>query len=111
MNRWSTGAGWSGGRRGSRPAVQYGSRNGGPTMPIHDWTRVRAGRFHHFHQRWIGAIGDVLNGGVLPPNYFALAEQKAGGPEPDVVTLKVPTRAGAGNGPAGTAVADVPPKV
>ena len=24
-------------------------------MPIHDWTRVDAGIFHHFHQRWIGA--------------------------------------------------------
>jgi hypothetical protein len=30
-------------------------------MPIHDWTRVNAGVFHHFHQRWIGAITDVLN--------------------------------------------------
>lgn len=42
-------------------------------MPIHDWTRVRAGTFHHFHQRWIAALGDTLNTGWLPPGYFALA--------------------------------------
>jgi hypothetical protein len=29
-------------------------------MPIHDWTRVRAGTFHHFHQRWFAALGDAL---------------------------------------------------
>jgi hypothetical protein len=80
-------------------------------MPIHDWTHVRAGRFHHFHQRWIGAIGDALNGGLLPPDYFALAEQKTGGPEPDVVTLKLPAKPGAGGQPVGTAVVDAPPKV
>ncbi|HKB03907.1 MAG TPA: DUF4058 family protein [Gemmataceae bacterium] len=80
-------------------------------MPIHDWTRVRPGRFHHFHQRWIGAIGDALNTGLLPPGYFALAEQKTGGPEPDVVTLKLPPKPGSEGRPVGTAVADVPPKV
>jgi hypothetical protein len=42
-------------------------------MPIHDWTRVRAGTFHHFHQCWIAALGDALNTGRLPPGYFALA--------------------------------------
>ncbi|HZW32184.1 MAG TPA: hypothetical protein VFF52_15845 [Isosphaeraceae bacterium] len=26
-------------------------------MPIHDWTRVQAGDFHHFHQCWVVAIG------------------------------------------------------
>lgn len=61
-------------------------------MPIHDWTRVRAGRFHHFHQRWIGALGDALNTGGLPPGYLALTEQKTGGPEPDVIALKTPER-------------------
>src|SRR5208337_5053320 len=24
-------------------------------MPVHDWTRVSAGIFHHFHLEWIGA--------------------------------------------------------
>jgi hypothetical protein len=28
----------------------------GSAMPVHDWTRVDAGVFHDFHQRWIGAI-------------------------------------------------------
>ncbi|HEX3148068.1 MAG TPA: DUF4058 family protein [Gemmataceae bacterium] len=57
-------------------------------MPIHDWTRMQAGDFHHFHQRWIGAIADALNSGQLPPGYLAMAEQVAGGPIPDVVTLQ-----------------------
>src|SRR3954462_8364591 len=57
-------------------------------MPIHDWTRVDAGIFHHFHQRWIGAITDVLNQRVLPRQYYALAEQQGAGFEPDVLTLK-----------------------
>jgi hypothetical protein len=57
-------------------------------MPIHDWTRVGAGIFHHFHQRWIGAITDVLNQGMLPGEYYALAEQQGAGFEPDVLTLR-----------------------
>ncbi len=58
-------------------------------MPIHGWTRVEAGIFHHFHQRWIGAMGDALNGGLLPADYFALSEQVTGAPVPDVVTLRL----------------------
>ena len=27
-----------------------------PAMFIHDWSRVRAGIFHDFHQEWIGAV-------------------------------------------------------
>jgi hypothetical protein len=57
-------------------------------MPIHDWTRVDAGIFHHFHQRWIGVITDVLNQRLLPSEYYALAEQQGAGFEPDVLTLK-----------------------
>jgi hypothetical protein len=56
-------------------------------MPIHDWTRVDAGLFHAFHQRWISALSDALNGGTLPRDYFALAEQNIRGPIPDVLTL------------------------
>lgn len=44
-------------------------------MPIHDWTRVSHGLFHHFHQCWIGNLSDVLNGGLIPPCYFALIER------------------------------------
>jgi hypothetical protein len=57
-------------------------------MPIHDWTRVDAGIFHHFHQRWIVAITDVLNQRLLPGEYYALAEQQGAGFEPDILTLK-----------------------
>jgi Protein of unknown function (DUF4058) len=56
-------------------------------MPIHDWTKLEAGDFHHFHQRWIGALADALNGGLLPPEYIAMSEQVTGRPIPDVVTL------------------------
>ena len=57
-------------------------------MPIHDWARVDAGIFHHFHQRWVGAITDVLNQRLLPGDYYALAEQQGAGFEPDILTLK-----------------------
>ncbi len=56
-------------------------------MPIHDWTRVRPNRFHDFHQSWTIAIRNALNAGLLPSGYFAMVEQRAGGPEPDVITL------------------------
>ena len=58
-------------------------------MPIHDWTRVRANRFHHFHQTWTIQLAAALNAGRLPPGYFALAEQRASGPEPDVIALEL----------------------
>jgi hypothetical protein len=58
-------------------------------MPIHDWTRVDAGIFHHFHHRWTAAIADVLNQRLLPGDYYALSEQREAGFEPDVLTLKV----------------------
>jgi hypothetical protein len=48
-------------------------------MPIHDWTRVRANRFHHFHQMWSVTICNALNDGRMPTGYFALAEQITGG--------------------------------
>lgn len=57
-------------------------------MPIHDWRRVTAGTFHHFHQEWITEIGRALNHGLLPKGYYAMADQVAGGPHPDVLTLE-----------------------
>jgi hypothetical protein len=57
-------------------------------MPVHDWTRVGAGIFHDFHQGWIIAIRNALNEGVLPADFYALAEQVAEGPIPDVLTLE-----------------------
>ena len=62
-------------------------------MPIHDWTRVRANRFHDFHQTWTVAICNNLNAGRLPPGYFAMVEQKAGSPEADDITLETRTEA------------------
>ena len=60
-------------------------------MPIHDWTRVKAGIFHDFHHEWISEIKRSLNRGLLPPGYYAMAEQIAGGMGPDVLTLEMPT--------------------
>src|SRR2546423_494390 len=57
-------------------------------MPMHDWTRVEAGIFHAFHHRWISAISDTLNLGLLPRDYYALPEQVAAGFGPDVLTLQ-----------------------
>lgn len=56
-------------------------------MPVHDWTRVIAGTFHHFHHDWITSISRTLNSGLLPSEYYAMAEQIAGGLGPDVVAL------------------------
>ncbi len=80
-------------------------------MPIHDWSRVDHGVFHHFHQIWIAEIANFLNGGALPSDFLALAEQFVSGPIPDVVTLKRrPTAGVSENGPGGVAVADAPPQ-
>lgn len=78
-------------------------------MPIHDWTRVRANRFHDFHQCWTIAIRTALNAGLLPPGYFAMAEQKTPGPEPDVVTLELTPTTG-GHATGGLAVSNYPIK-
>jgi hypothetical protein len=89
-------------------------------MPIHDWTRVAAGIFHDFHHEWISTIKHALNQGLLPPDYYALAEQVAGGLHPDVLTLgrDRPASASADNGPSqtpsrngGIALATAPPRV
>ncbi|HUY33071.1 MAG TPA: DUF4058 family protein [Pirellulales bacterium] len=83
-------------------------------MPVHDWTGVEAGIFHDFHVAWIPEIRKALNGGLLPPGYYALAEQHVGRSIADVLTLHA--------GPApleplplppasgGTAVAEAPPR-
>jgi Protein of unknown function (DUF4058) len=57
-------------------------------MPVHDWSRVFAGAFHDFHLGWIAELRKALNGGVLPPDYYAMAEQVAGPTVPDVLTLQ-----------------------
>ena len=57
-------------------------------MPIHDWTRIPSGLFHHFHQSWTIRITDALNGGLLPDGVSALVEQRAGVKEPDVLAIE-----------------------
>ncbi len=56
-------------------------------MPMHDWTRVAPGIFHAFHNTWIGDLQKALNDRRLPPDYYALGEQRAGDLGPDVLTL------------------------
>ena len=87
-------------------------------MPIHDWTRVKAGIFHAFHHEWISEIGRALNRGLLPPEYYALPEQIAGGWGPDVLTLQAPqegtSKARKKSAPAnnvGVVLAETPPKL
>ncbi len=90
-------------------------------MPIHDWTRVYAGIFHDFHLEWIRSIKHALNNGLLPPDYYALAEQTAGGLHPDVLTLernRPSSPSVSGNGPSqppstngGIALDIAPPRV
>jgi hypothetical protein len=80
-------------------------------MPIHDWTRVKAGLFHSFHFHWINSLSNAMNTGVLPPDRFALPEQWIAGPFPEVLTLRLRSSNGA---PAGAApyiaVATSPPR-
>ena len=85
-------------------------------MPIHDWTRVGDGTFHDFHVAWIAEIRNALNGGLLPPSYYAQAEQIVGPLGPDVLTLQtagsVADKAVTGEEgeSGGLAVASVPPR-
>ena len=72
-------------------------------MPIHDWTRVQSGLFHHFHQDWSVEIARTLNRGLLAKGYYALVEQKVDGPEPDVIAVEMKKRAKpAGGSPTAT---------
>jgi hypothetical protein len=60
-------------------------------------------------------VSRALNGGLLPPSYYALPEQLAGGLGPDVLTLRHPFGNGAAPGleppGGGVALAVSPPKV
>ena len=79
-------------------------------MPIHDWTRVPAGTYHFFHQRWIQDIAAALNTGGLPPGYFAMSEVTAGGPIADVFTVQDKSRRRENGPTVGVAVLDAPPR-
>jgi hypothetical protein len=82
-------------------------------MPVHDWTRVDAGLFHFFQQHWNISLCDSLNGGGLPPGFFALAEQAVRGPVPDVLALRLGASKDDSVGVenfSGLAVVDSPPR-
>jgi hypothetical protein len=84
------------------------------SMPVHDWTRVGAGIFHHFHHEWISSIASALNRGILPDGQYALAEQITGGLGPDIVAVgsPVPAPVSKPDAPArGIALLEAPPKV
>jgi hypothetical protein len=77
-------------------------------MPVHDRTRVDAGTFHHFHTLWLSEMATALNTGVLPPDYYAMAEQIATRRQTDVLTLSaIAPRARQG----GITVLEAPPPV
>ena len=78
-------------------------------MPVHDWTRVRANRFHDFHQGWTVALCNALNAGLLPVGYFALVEQIPIRPRPDVIVLDLTPTPGSGL-LAGPTVRTTPPR-
>lgn len=71
-------------------------------MPIHDWTRVAPGIFHHFHHDWISSIARALNQGLLPTEYYAMAEQQAAGFGPDLLTPQAPPSDPMGSAPSTT---------
>src|SRR5262245_43244409 len=79
-------------------------------MPMHDWKRVPATIYHHFHQRWTIAICNTLNAGLLPPGYSALVEQHAGGLVPDVLALQRRSRSSRPDEPAGGLLTAAPPQ-
>lgn len=83
-------------------------------MPIHDWTRVHAGTFHALHLAWIAQLQQSLNNGILPPNFYAMGEQKAGVVGPDVLTLQTRDAEETGGAeepmPGTVAVAEAPPQ-
>src|SRR2546428_6530780 len=61
-------------------------------MPLHDWSRIPAGLFHHFHQDWAIEITRALNRGRLPKGLSALVEQRAGPRESDVLAIQRRTK-------------------
>jgi hypothetical protein len=61
-------------------------------MPLHDWSRVPSGLFHHFHQDWSIELARALNRGRLPEGTMALVEQRVGPRESDVLAIEARSR-------------------
>ena len=57
-------------------------------MPMHDWSKIPSGLFHHFHQDWSTEITRALNRGILPKGLSALIERRAGPKEADVLSIE-----------------------
>jgi Protein of unknown function (DUF4058) len=84
-------------------------------MPVHDWTLVDPGIFHHFHTVWTGRLSEELKAN-LPEGYYALAEQHLGRKQGDVLALHINEQPDALSAPeppegGGIAVAEAPPVV
>lgn len=79
-------------------------------MPVHDWSRVDANTFHHFHQVWTVGICSALNAGLLPSGYSALVEQHAGGLVPNVLALQRRSRSNRSEEPRGGVLTSAQPK-
>lgn len=79
-------------------------------MPLHDWTRVASGLYHHFHQGWCWELGRALNRGRLPPHLTAIVEQRKEEKEVDLLAVMVdePDAADEGTGGGATAVLERP---
>lgn len=77
-------------------------------MPTHDWSTSSDGAFHNFHQYWSIELCKSLNGGLLPPGFYAMADQRVDGNVPDVITFQTHGQRG---DTGGIALTDAPPKL
>jgi Protein of unknown function (DUF4058) len=77
-------------------------------MPIHDWSGTSEGEFHDLHLAWLAELRKVLNKNILPPGFYARAEQRIGIIEPDMVAFDQRVEPFGETG--GLAIAEVQPK-
>ena len=78
-------------------------------MPLHDWTKVNSGLYHHFHQFWTLEICRALNReGTMPQHLSALVEQRSGFKEPDVVAAELDEWEESPTGTGGTGLLERP---
>jgi hypothetical protein len=59
-------------------------------MPIHDWTRTSDAAYHNFQLDWATRLSTLLNGGILPPSHFSMAETVDIRPAADFCALPEP---------------------